>query len=133
MTNQGMILHFRKWGRSHKRDWKFYIPWGGVISFSTFQLIKYTFCATIVLQRAGGVAMSITIRLEKEEEEILRGIVEAKNTNMSVYVRELISEKIDEEIDREMYKKAVKVLEDSGTQFVSWEEDKEELGITDEI
>lgn len=77
--------------------------------------------------------MSITIRLEKEEEEILRGIVEAKNTNMSVYVRELISEKIDEEIDREMYKKAVKVLEDNGTEFVSWEEAKEELGITDEI
>src|SRR5699024_5035472 len=105
----------------------------GVISFSTFQLIKYIFRATIVLQRVGGVAMSITIRLEKEEEEILRGIVEAKNTNMSVYVRALISEKIDEEIDREMYKKAVKVLEDSGTEFVSWEEAKEELGITDEI
>lgn len=104
-----------------------------MISFSTFQLIKYIFCATIVLQRVGGVAMSITIRLEKEEEEILRGIVEAKNTNMSVYVRALISEKIDEEIDREMYKKAVKVLEDSGTEFVSWEEAKEELGITDEI
>lgn len=77
--------------------------------------------------------MSITIRLEKGEEEILRGIVEAKNTNMSVYIRDIISEKIDDEIDREMYKKAVKVMEDDDTEFVSWEEAKAELGISNEV
>ncbi|CAM4180189.1 type II toxin-antitoxin system RelB family antitoxin [Lacicoccus alkaliphilus] len=77
--------------------------------------------------------MSITIRLDKEEEEILRGIVEAKNTNMSAYIREIISEKLDEEIDREMYKKAVEIMEDDDTEFVSWEEAKAELGLSDEI
>lgn len=77
--------------------------------------------------------MSITIRLDKEEEEILRGIVEAKNTNMSAYIREIISEKLDEEIDREMYKKAVEIMEDDDTEFVSWEEAKAELGLADEI
>lgn len=77
--------------------------------------------------------MSITIRLDKEEEEILRGIVEAKNTNMSANIREIISEKLDEEIDREMYKKAVEIMEDDDTEFVSWEEAKAELGLADEI
>lgn len=77
--------------------------------------------------------MSITIRLEKGEEEILRSIVETKNTNMSAYIRDIISEKIDEEIDREMYKKAVKLMEDDDTEFVSWEEAKSELGLSDEV
>ncbi|SOC42312.1 type II toxin-antitoxin system RelB family antitoxin [Salinicoccus kekensis] len=77
--------------------------------------------------------MSITIRLEKEEEEILRGIVEAKNTNMSAYIREFISEKLDEEVDKEMFKKAMKIMENDDTEFVSWEEAKAELGFSDEI
>ncbi|WP_031548039.1 type II toxin-antitoxin system RelB family antitoxin [Salinicoccus luteus] len=77
--------------------------------------------------------MSITIRLDKDEEEILRGIVEAKNTNMSMYIREIISEKIDEEIDREMYNRAVEIMEDDDTEFVPWEEAKAELGLSDEI
>lgn len=86
-----------------------------------------------ILQSIGGAKMSITIRLEKDEEEILRSIVEAKNTNMSVYIRDIILEKIDEEIDREMYKKAVKVMEDDDTEFISWEEAKTESCISDEV
>lgn len=77
--------------------------------------------------------MSITIRLDKDDQDILRGIVEAKNTNMSAYIREIILEKIDEEIDREMYKKAVKVMKDDNTEFVSWEDAKAELSISDEV
>lgn len=52
---------------------------------------------------------------------------------MSVYIRDIISEKIHEEIDREMYKKAFTLMEDDDTELVSWEEAKAEFGIPDEV
>lgn len=40
--------------------------------------------------------MAISIRLNDEDEKILRAIVEANQTTLSVYVRTVLEEKIEE-------------------------------------
>lgn len=80
----------------------------------------------------GVILMSITVRFSKEEEEMLRNIVEAKDTNISVYIREVINEKIEEEIDKELYKKAMEIKMDESAEYISWDEALEELGLDDE-
>jgi len=76
--------------------------------------------------------MSVTVRFSKEEEEILRNIVDAKNTNLSVYIREVINEKIEEEIDKELYKKAMNIISDDNSEFIPWDEAMKELNFDGE-
>lgn len=76
--------------------------------------------------------MSITVRFDKEEEEILRSIVDAKDTTISVYIREIINEKIEEEIDKELYKKAMNIKNDDDSEFIPWDEALKELDFDDE-
>lgn len=58
---------------------------------------KYIFCITIEIQKLRGeLIMAISIRLNDEDEKILRAIVEANQTTLSVYVRTVLEEKIEE-------------------------------------
>lgn len=75
----------------------------------------------------------ITVRLDKEEEDILRNIVDAKNTTISVYVREVLNKAIEEEIDTELYKQAIKIIHDDNAEYVEWDDAMEVLGLTDEV
>lgn len=75
----------------------------------------------------------ITIRLKPEDEKLLRSIAEAKNIGLSTYVRELVEKEIEEEIDRELYEKAVKILEDEDAEYVGFDEAMKELGLSDEV
>jgi len=66
--------------------------------------------------------MNITVHFSKEEEKILRSIANAKNTNISVYIREVVNEKIEEEIDKGLYKKAISIKNDDNSEFIAWDE-----------
>ena len=52
--------------------------------------------------------MTISVRLNNEETELIKAYAEINNISLSDLIRNAVLEKIEEEFDLETYKKAIK-------------------------
>jgi len=64
----------------------------------------------------------ISIRFNKEEEEIIRKYVESKGTNISQYVKELIFSNIEDEYDLKVLKDYEKRIAENKLKLISYED-----------
>lgn len=72
--------------------------------------------------------MSVSVRLTKEEKELIKKYAKLNNISVSQLIRDSVMEKIEDEYDLEAYEKAYKkFLEDPET--YTYEEVGKNLGI----
>lgn len=64
----------------------------------------------------------ISVRFNKEEEEIIRKYIESKGTNISQYVKELIFDNIEDEYDLKILKNYEKRKAESKAKLLPYEE-----------
>ncbi len=72
--------------------------------------------------------MTVSLRLNKEEEMLIKKYAELKNMSLSDLFRNALMEKIEDEYDLESYKKAMKEYQENPKTY-TLEEVKKELGI----
>lgn len=69
--------------------------------------------------------MSISVRLNEEDEKLIREYANLKNMSLSDLLRNSVMEKIEDEIDLKSFDKAMKDMKKT----YSFEEVKKELGM----
>lgn len=72
--------------------------------------------------------MTVSLRLNKEDEMLIKKYAEIKKMSLSELFRNALIEKIEEEYDLECYKKAIEEYKKDPTTY-SLEEVKKELGM----
>lgn len=72
--------------------------------------------------------MTVSLRLNKEEEMLIKKYAELKNMSLSDLFRNALMEKIEDEYDLECYKKAMEEYQKDPETY-TLEEVKKELGI----
>lgn len=72
--------------------------------------------------------MTVSLRLNKEEEMLIKKYAELKNMSLSDLFRNALMEKIEDEYDLECYKKAMEEYQQDPETY-TLEEVKKELGI----
>ena len=72
--------------------------------------------------------MTISVRLNNEETELIKAYAKLNNISLSDLIRKAVLEKIEEEFDLETYKKAIKEYEKNPKTY-TLEEIKKELDI----
>lgn len=72
--------------------------------------------------------MTVSLRLNKEEEMLIKKYAELKNMSLSDLFRNALMEKIEDEYDLECYKKAMEEYQKNPKTY-TLEEVKKELGI----
>ena len=73
--------------------------------------------------------MTISVRLNDEDEKLIRNYAELNNISISDLIRTAVLEKIENEYDREVYKKARKEFKGKQKTY-SLKETKNELGLS---
>jgi uncharacterized protein (DUF1778 family) len=77
----------------------------------------------------GVIIMStISLRIDEEEEKLIKEYAKAKNITISALFRNAVLEKIEDEIDLELYHAAMKQHKEN-PQVLSFEEMMEELDL----
>lgn len=71
----------------------------------------------------------ISLRLNEQEEKLLREISSFEGLGLSSYIKKIISERLEDEYDIQSFNKAYKNYLDSGEKAYSFDEVVEELGI----
>lgn len=69
--------------------------------------------------------MTISVRLNKEDTELIKAYAEMNNISISDLVRNAVLEKIEEEYDLECYKKAMKKYKENPITYTLEEVEKE--------
>ncbi|OHW61272.1 ribbon-helix-helix protein, copG family [Andreesenia angusta] len=69
----------------------------------------------------------ITVRVDNEDNDLIREYAKVKNMTVSELVRESVIQKIEDEIDMESYRDYIANKED--TKFYSLDEVEKELGL----
>ena len=72
--------------------------------------------------------MSISVRLNKKEEKLLKDYVKLNNISISDFIRNAIMEKIEDEYDIQCYEEAMEEYKKNPKTF-TLEEVKKELGL----
>ena len=72
--------------------------------------------------------MTISVRLNKEDTELIKAYAKMNSISISDLVRNAVLEKIEQEYDLECYKKAMKKYKENPTTYTLDEVEKE-LGI----
>ena len=72
--------------------------------------------------------MTISVRLNKEDTELIKAYAKINSISISDLVRNAVLEKIEQEYDLECYKKAMKKYKENPTTY-TLEEVEKELGI----
>ena len=72
--------------------------------------------------------MTVSLRLNEEEERLIKKYAEIKNMSLSELFRNALIEKIEDEYDLKLYKKAVEEYKKNPKTY-TLEEVKKELGI----
>ena len=72
--------------------------------------------------------MSISLRLSKEDSDLIREYAKLKNMSISEVVRNAVIEKIEDEIDLAAYNKAIKAYHANPNTY-TLEEVEKELGL----
>ena len=72
--------------------------------------------------------MTVSLRLNKEDEKLIKKYAEIKNMSLSELFRNALIEKIEDEYDLQCYKKAIKEYKENPETY-TLEEVKKELGI----
>lgn len=72
--------------------------------------------------------MTVSLRLNKEDEKLIKKYAELKNMSLSDLFRNALIEKIEDEYDLECYKKAMEEYEKNPISY-SLEEVKKELDL----
>ena len=72
--------------------------------------------------------MTISVRLNKEDTELIKEYAKMNSISISDLVRNAVLEKIEQEYDLECYKKAMKKYKENPTTY-TLEEVEKELGI----
>jgi len=72
--------------------------------------------------------MTISVRLNKEDTELIKAYAKMNSISISDLVRNAVLEKIEQEYDLECYKKAMKKYKENPTTY-TLEEIEKELGI----
>jgi len=72
---------------------------------------------------------TVTVRLNKEEEEIYTKYAKFNNAALSTLMKEALMEKIENEIDLKTVSEYEKRLEDKEVEYFSLDETKKILGI----
>ena len=72
--------------------------------------------------------MTVSVRLNKEDEKLIKAYAEMNKITLSDLIRNAIIEKIEDEFDLECYKKAIKEYEQNPKTY-TLEEVKKELGL----
>lgn len=71
----------------------------------------------------------ISIRLNENEEKVIKKYIEAKGLSVSQYIKDLIFEKIEDEYDLEVIQEYVKSKDEGTLELISFEEASKEWGI----
>ncbi|MBQ9297922.1 MAG: ribbon-helix-helix protein, CopG family [Clostridia bacterium] len=72
--------------------------------------------------------MTISVRLNEEDTELIKAYAEIKNISLSDLIREAVLEKIEDELDLKAYEEAMKEYKKNPKTY-TLEEVKKELGI----
>ncbi|PWM79442.1 MAG: CopG family transcriptional regulator [Phascolarctobacterium sp.] len=72
--------------------------------------------------------MSISIRLNEQENELIKNFAKVNNMSVSEFIRKTVMERIEDEIDLEDYKKAMSEYKKNPKTY-SMKEMAEELGL----
>lgn len=72
--------------------------------------------------------MSISVRLNKKEEKLLKDYVKLNNISISEFIRNAIMEKIEDEYDIQCYEEAMEEFKKNPKTY-TLEEVKKELGL----
>lgn len=72
--------------------------------------------------------MTVSLRLNKEDEKLIKQYAELKNASLSDLFRNALIEKIEDEYDLQAYKKAVEEYKKNPVTY-TLEEVKKELGL----
>ncbi len=72
--------------------------------------------------------MTISVRLSKEDTELIKAYATLNNVSVSELIRNAVLEKIEDEYDLESYKKAIKEYKNNPKTY-TLDEVKEELGL----
>ena len=72
--------------------------------------------------------MTVSLRLNKEDEKLIKKYAELKNISLSELFRSALIEKIEDEYDLQAYKKAIEEYKKNPVTY-TLEEVKKELGI----
>ncbi len=72
--------------------------------------------------------MTVSLRLKKEDEKLIKEYAELKNMSLSELFRNALIEKIEDEYDLQAYKKAIEEYKKNPVTY-TLEEVKEELGL----
>lgn len=72
--------------------------------------------------------MTVSLRLNKEDEKLIKKYAELKNVSLSELFRSALIEKIEDEYDLQAYKKAIEEYKKNPVTY-TLEEVKKELGI----
>ena len=71
----------------------------------------------------------VSIRFNKEEEEIVKNYVKSKGTNLSQYIKNIIFEKIEEEYDLKLVQEYLKAKSEDTLNLIPFEEAVKEWDI----
>lgn len=72
--------------------------------------------------------MTVSVRLNKEDEELIKAYAELNNISLSELIRRAVIEKIEDEYDLESYKKAIAEFKKNPKTY-TLEEVKKELDL----
>ena len=72
--------------------------------------------------------MTISVRLNKKDTQLIKDYAEMNNISLSELIRNAVMEKIEDEYDLECYEKAIKEYEKNPKTY-TLEEVKKELGL----
>ncbi|MBR3132703.1 MAG: ribbon-helix-helix protein, CopG family [Clostridia bacterium] len=76
--------------------------------------------------------MTVSVRLNEEDEKIIKAYAELNNISLSELIRKAVIEKIEDEFDLELYNKAKKEYEKNPKTY-SHEEVRKMLELDEEI
>ena len=72
--------------------------------------------------------MTVSVRLNEEDEKLIKAYAEMNNISLSELIRKAIIEKIEDEYDLECYEKAIKEYKNNPKTY-TLDEAKKELGL----
>ena len=72
--------------------------------------------------------MTVSVRLNEEDEELIKAYAEMNNMSLSELIRKAIMEKIEDEYDLKSYEKAIKEYKRNPKTY-TLDEAKKELGL----
>ena len=86
-----------------------------------------SFCNTMYIQRRSVIVNVITLRINDEDNKLVRDYAKANNITISDLVRNSVLEKIEDDIDLKLYNQAMKDHKEN-PQDISFDEMMAELG-----